>query len=663
MAKTPTTSDTENDVDNTVNSDIETETTTVEAEVVDVDPVTGNNPADTPEPETLDAETIPADAVHDVNARPAGFLSPGVIFLGILALVAVVILLIQGKSGMTDTAQNKADPVAQNAAQTIVQAKETTAGQPAKIDEVATNKATEAAVAAAQPVAQEASKVSEATATINDMVKGDAPETVNVPDTTAQAVAAAEEARDSAMERARARRIANAAERAKANETTAEQTEITPAPAVASPVTAPAVETETATVAATEETLQNAVEETGSNVAEVAEATESVVTDASTEVVEEVAETATAATEEIAEKTENLEAAIPEAAAQEAEAAAATVENLNEAETPAVEAVQQADATETQTTEGQPADVLTAEAQPAETPTEEQTEQPVAEVLSPVVEDPNAIVAAPTAEEMEEVKKLQEAQTSSVTQTVAQDAPTVVNRPTVEALVETQEALAQERTLREQQGEEIARIRTDFDQALADQERRSQERVAELDQRLSRLQNQDVATATKQATISIALNKLQTQMLTGRPFRDELNVLQKLTSATQETKALEPYATNGLPTMSYLQQGFREASRKAQAAAQKSSDAKGLGKLMANIRGLFTVRKRGNISGDTPSAIISRAEYQLEQGDLSAALNELKMLEGEPAAAVANWRALAEAKLSGDKLIDRISGDLLAELR
>lgn len=229
------------------------------------------------------------------------------------------------------------------------------------------------------------------------------------------------------------------------------------------------------------------------------------------------------------------------------------------------------------------------------------------------------------------------------------------------ALAETREALIAQREANARQSQEINALRRELDTALAEQDRKSEQRIAALEQRMERLQSQDVAAATKQAATALALANLQRQMYAGRPFTDQLAVLQRLTGETPAIRNLRSYAGDGLPPLSYLEYTFPEAARQALAASRREEATGPLGKFWANLTGLFSVRRVTPQSGDNPSAIISRAEASLEEGDLEASLRELDALEGEAREAMDGWIEEARARVAADRLLDNVSNDVLAD--
>ncbi|GGD15516.1 mitofilin family membrane protein [Aquisalinus flavus] len=229
------------------------------------------------------------------------------------------------------------------------------------------------------------------------------------------------------------------------------------------------------------------------------------------------------------------------------------------------------------------------------------------------------------------------------------------------ALQETRAALAEQRQTTARQAREIEALRREVDTALAEQDRRSQQRIGRLEQRIEQIQTQDVAAATKQAAIALAVSNLQRQMYSGRPYGDQLAVLERLTGDSAPVRQLRERAGDGLPPISYLQYSFLDAARSALAAARREEATSPLGRFWANFVGLFSVRRTGPQSGDSPSAIISRAEASLENGDLDAALRELSALDGEPADAMAPWIEEARARVEADQTLDALTNTVLSQ--
>ena len=87
-----------------------------------------------------------------------------------------------------------------------------------------------------------------------------------------------------------------------------------------------------------------------------------------------------------------------------------------------------------------------------------------------------------------------------------------------------------------------------------------------------------------------------------------------------------------------------------------------VGQTLNRIAGLVSLRRVGQVEGDTAEARIARAEAALARGDLAAVLADLDGLPADAAAVVAGWRADAEARLAADKALARLRDHLLAGL-
>jgi hypothetical protein len=65
--------------------------------------------------------------------------------------------------------------------------------------------------------------------------------------------------------------------------------------------------------------------------------------------------------------------------------------------------------------------------------------------------------------------------------------------------------------------------------------------------------------------------------------------------------------------------------------------------------------------GDDPDAVLSRAEAAIKAGDLNATLTELDTLPEEAQAAIADWRAAADARVAARAAADALAQRLTAD--
>ena len=69
------------------------------------------------------------------------------------------------------------------------------------------------------------------------------------------------------------------------------------------------------------------------------------------------------------------------------------------------------------------------------------------------------------------------------------------------------------------------------------------------------------------------------------------------------------------------------------------------------------------MEGDTPDAIVARAELSLAKSDLNGAVEALGALEGRPAESVAGWVEDAKSRLGAETSLKRLQALAIARLR
>ncbi|MEO1310888.1 MAG: mitofilin family membrane protein [Pseudomonadota bacterium] len=223
-------------------------------------------------------------------------------------------------------------------------------------------------------------------------------------------------------------------------------------------------------------------------------------------------------------------------------------------------------------------------------------------------------------------------------------------------------SLAADREAISRQLQEIERLRSEVRSTIESRDDSARQELQSLRQRIDRIQTEEVAAASKTAATSLALLNLQRQVTQGRPFANELSAVRGLSPNLAPLAQLQPYARDGLPSVAYLERTFPEAARAAQTAAKRAGAEGGVSGLVANFMSLVTVRKAGDVPGETPGAILSRAEARLEENDLKAAVEELEGLKGEAADAMDEWLAAARARVAVDDLMDDVSAEVVGDL-
>jgi len=172
------------------------------------------------------------------------------------------------------------------------------------------------------------------------------------------------------------------------------------------------------------------------------------------------------------------------------------------------------------------------------------------------------------------------------------------------------------------------------------------------------------AADTKSAALAIAFANLRAAVSEGRPFATELDTIGRLSPSATDLGALPAYAEKGIPTGPELARSFDAAKDSALAAtAPPSSGGSLLDSLIASAESLVKVRRvEATATGDSPSAVLARAEAALDKGDLAPAVKEVGTLQGAPRDAFSGWLDQARARLDADETLKRLEGLLLVSV-
>ncbi len=189
------------------------------------------------------------------------------------------------------------------------------------------------------------------------------------------------------------------------------------------------------------------------------------------------------------------------------------------------------------------------------------------------------------------------------------------------------------------------------------------ERIKALNNRLDRLE-QSASADAKQALLVLTYASLRRAAEAGRSIAAETQALGSLAQGKARA-ALGPaldrltaLSTTATPSLTALKEQFPVAVDKILDAARLPDNAKWWQRIWARITGLVTVRKTGEISGDSAAAIVSRAESRLGDGDLKGAVDALQDLTGSAARAAAPWLAEAGHRLALDAALDNVEDGL-----
>lgn len=254
---------------------------------------------------------------------------------------------------------------------------------------------------------------------------------------------------------------------------------------------------------------------------------------------------------------------------------------------------------------------------------------------------------------------------SSAAAPSALPAPEIMDR--LEKLEQQAQALAQAQAGLD--GEALRGRVAALETRLADMPRTDPQEMSRLREDLGALKQSlsEIETgAGEREALVLAAAQLAGPLQQGLSYEIELAALKRTAGAdplvAEIAVQLQPYAAQGVPTLEALRQRFPDVAGEAVRAARVGESDSVVGQTLNRIAGLVSLRRVGQVEGDTAEARIARAEAALARGDLAAVLGDLEGLPTDAATVVAGWRADAEARLAADKALARLRDHLLAGL-
>ncbi|PVA09786.1 hypothetical protein DC366_11735 [Pelagivirga sediminicola] len=166
----------------------------------------------------------------------------------------------------------------------------------------------------------------------------------------------------------------------------------------------------------------------------------------------------------------------------------------------------------------------------------------------------------------------------------------------------------------------------------------------------------DVARASAQQDLRrAALTRIRTALDTGTPFDEALGDLERAGMSAPD--ALQDVAAAGVPTQAALQADFAPAARAALATARKSGDEDdgGFWSFMSGQLGARSLERR---EGPGTDATLSRAEDDMRQGNLEAAVSEVETLPDPARAELSDWAASVRARIEALAAYDALAAKL-----
>ena len=168
-----------------------------------------------------------------------------------------------------------------------------------------------------------------------------------------------------------------------------------------------------------------------------------------------------------------------------------------------------------------------------------------------------------------------------------------------------------------------------------------------------------VASAAASALTAAALVEASQ---TSRPFAGELQAL-AASAPSLDLRVLAADAERGAPSRMALAVSFPDYAARAASAARAPGDGAGvLDRIGYALSRVVTLRRVGDVPGESLDAVLAKAEQQVEDGDLTAALATLEALPPAAKDALGPWRDRAERRARIDRHIAEVRAQALKDL-
>ncbi len=191
------------------------------------------------------------------------------------------------------------------------------------------------------------------------------------------------------------------------------------------------------------------------------------------------------------------------------------------------------------------------------------------------------------------------------------------------------------------------------------------ERIAKLEAVLPGLEgaiDKSVA-GTKSATAALAFANLRAAVADGRPYAEELATIKSFVPDPEDLEPLPAYADKGIPTVPELARSFAAAEDAALADATPAGSGSIIDRLLASAATIVKVKRVDEAAtGDSPSAVLARAQALIDKGDFAGSVQQIETLQGAPRDAFSAWLADARARLGADDVVKRLEATLLASM-
>ena len=201
--------------------------------------------------------------------------------------------------------------------------------------------------------------------------------------------------------------------------------------------------------------------------------------------------------------------------------------------------------------------------------------------------------------------------------------------------------------------------------SLMAENRRLGDELARLQAEIGRMQGGIVDQASdragaRRAEYRLALSQLREALAAGRSYAGELSLVRDLANEVRpgsDLSSLASSAAEGIETRGSLKHRFTPLANAAVAAARVEQAPGVLGQLAERVQGFLSIRRVGDIPGDSPTARVARAETRLAVDDLAGALAALEGVQGMGwSAPLLPWIDVARRRVAAERALAALSG-------
>jgi hypothetical protein len=171
-------------------------------------------------------------------------------------------------------------------------------------------------------------------------------------------------------------------------------------------------------------------------------------------------------------------------------------------------------------------------------------------------------------------------------------------------------------------------------------------------------------TDDRPARLSVAAEALRATVERGAPYQAELAAVQALGVDRMATAPLAAFASQGVPSASTLARELTDLTPALENAVEPAAatDATFIDRLKANAQKLVRITPAGAPPGNDPADVIARIKFHAADGDIDAALADIKQLPAPAKALAADWIKKAQSREAAIAASRQIATDALAAL-